>query len=127
MTGVQCLCLPRCKHDKRLNIVQSSLFLAHGWRANCDFQIIIYDSDPTCPDPDDIAKVIDYIVAYASKGNETRQKECEQLKSLILSAQEVTGCQRDVQWAARQILNTFSGEKLFSKQEYIIQLLGLKL
>ena len=30
--------------------MQSSLFLARGWRANCDFQFIIYDCDPENPD-----------------------------------------------------------------------------
>ena len=127
VTGIERLHLPRRKHDKRLNVLQTSLFLAHGWRANCDLQILIYDSDPTCPDPQDIARVSDYIVAYASKGNETQLKERQHLKSLILSAQETTGCQRDVQRVARQILNTFSGDKLFSKQECIVQILGLKL
>ena len=27
--------------------VQSSLYLLRGWRANCDVQLILYDSDPT--------------------------------------------------------------------------------
>jgi hypothetical protein len=40
-------------------------------RANCDVTILIYDSDPKHPDATEIAKVTNYVVNYACKGNET--------------------------------------------------------
>ena len=51
------------------HVVQSSLDMLQSWRGNCDFQLMLYDSDPFNPDPAEIARVTDYIVAYASKGN----------------------------------------------------------
>ena len=55
-------------HDKRdTRIVQSSLWLAQGWRVNCDIQILIHKSNPDFPDPSDIANVSDYVVSCACK------------------------------------------------------------
>jgi hypothetical protein len=56
-------------------VVQSSLDLCQSWRGNCDFQILLYECeyecDPFSPDPSEIARVTDYVVAYACKGNST--------------------------------------------------------
>ena len=57
-----------CNHRR---IVASSRWLLQGWRANCDIQVLLYGCDPMHPNPDEIARVTDYIVAYACKGNET--------------------------------------------------------
>ena len=48
--------------------VQTSLWLAQGRRANCDIQVILYDTDPNNPDPAEIAVVTDYMVSYSTKG-----------------------------------------------------------
>jgi hypothetical protein len=48
--------------------IQTSLHCAQSWRENCDISILIYESDPKNPDPNEIAKVTDYIVNYACKG-----------------------------------------------------------
>jgi hypothetical protein len=101
--------------------------LAHGWRANCDVQMLIYESNPDCPDPGDIARVTDYIVAYACKGVESLAEEREQTKSLILSAKEDEIGKQDVQRIARKALNRSLGEKLVSKQEAMVQLAKLDL
>jgi hypothetical protein len=37
-----------------------------------------------CPDPDEIARVTDYIVAYACKGDKSIVEEKQQMKALIL-------------------------------------------
>ena len=58
--GFRRLELPR--NNKRLT--QSSTFLVQSWRANCDVQILLYETDPLHPDPSEIAKATDYIVAY---------------------------------------------------------------
>ena len=65
-------------------VIQSSMSLVQSWHANCDVQFLIYDSDPLCPDPSDIARVTDYVVAYACKGNDTLIEEKKHIKSLIL-------------------------------------------
>ena len=66
------------KHSTKLymrrnhtRVVQTSTDLLQSWRANCDVQLLIYNSDPKNPDVTDIARVTDYIVAYSCKGNAT--------------------------------------------------------
>ncbi len=110
--------------------VQSSLHLLRGWRANCDVQLILYDSDPTNPDCEELAKVTDYVVAYACKGNDSLQGEKENFKSYILSLNDETLNHGDVNEAkrlARMILNKSMSEKVISKQECMVQLAGLDL
>jgi hypothetical protein len=65
-------------------IVQSSVDLLQSWRGNCDIQVILYESDPDNPDPEDVARVTDYVVAYACKGNASIVEEKTQAKSIIL-------------------------------------------
>ena len=65
-------------------VVQSSMDMLQSWRGNCDFQILLYDCDPFNPDPSEIARVIDYVVAYACKGNCTLAEEKRQIKKLVL-------------------------------------------
>ena len=119
--------LPRPSTQKQLRMVQSSIYLCQSWRANCDFQYMYYDTDPSFPDAEEIARVTDYVVAYACKGVETVQAEKSQTISLIKSAQEKSETTDDVRRVARQILNRSIGEKLISKQECMVQLLGLDL
>ena len=119
--------MPRDSDPRSRRIVQTSLQLAQSWRANCDFQFLYYESDPSDPDANDIAKVIDYIVSYVCKGIETLQEEREHNKDLVLVAKEKTSCPKDVKRLARQILDRSLGEKLISKQECMVQLADLKL
>jgi hypothetical protein len=57
-------------------VVQSSMFLAQGWRANYDLhQILLHDSDPDSPLPEDVGRVTDCVVAHQCKGNETHCQE----------------------------------------------------
>jgi len=80
------------KHCLKLNltrnhprVVQSSLDLLQSWRANCDIQLLIYSSDPKNPDVQDIARVTDYVVAYACKGNKTLKEERDQIKNMAMA------------------------------------------
>lgn len=66
------------------HMVQTSLTMLQAWRANCDMQVLVYDSDPACPDAAEIGRVTDYVVAYTCKGNATFEAEREQMKSLIM-------------------------------------------
>ena len=53
-----------------------------SWRANCDVQILVYESDPKKPKYEDIARVVDYVVGYACKGSERLKDEKRQLANL---------------------------------------------
>lgn len=70
------------RNHPRLN--QTSEDLLRSWRANCDVQILIYDSDPDNPALGEIAQVTDYVASYASKGNATLPEQREQTQKLIL-------------------------------------------
>jgi hypothetical protein len=71
------------RNHSRLN--QSSLDLLQSWRGNCDIQILVYDCNPKYPSVSEVARVTDYVVAYACKGNSTVKEEREQNKHLILA------------------------------------------
>jgi hypothetical protein len=64
--------------------IQTSLHCVQSWRANCDISILIYESDPKNPDPNEIAKVTDYVVNYACKGNLTLAVKKKQVKDFTL-------------------------------------------
>lgn len=59
--------------------------MLQSWRGNCDIQLLVYNCDPMFPDIGEIAKVTDYVVAYACKGNSTLKEEREQNKHLVLA------------------------------------------
>lgn len=64
-------------------LTQCSELLLRSWRANCDIQILLYDSDPKHPDAAEISEVTDYVVGYCCKGNLTHQDEKNQMRALI--------------------------------------------
>ena len=64
-------------------MVQSSMDLVQSWRGNCDVQVLIYTSNPEDPDPVEIAKVTDYVVGYACKGNVRMSDEKKWMKEMI--------------------------------------------
>ena len=66
-------------------INQSSMSLLQSWRGNCDIQLIVYNCDPKYPNISEIARVTDYVVAYACKGNSTVKEELEQNRRLIMA------------------------------------------
>ena len=82
LQGFDRLDLPR-NHRR---IVASSRWLLQGWKANCDIQVLLYQCDPLHPNPDEIAQVTDYIVAYTCKGNESLVEEifsCKQCQLYV--------------------------------------------
>ena len=108
-------------------IVASSKWLLQGWRANCNIQVLLYNCNPLHPNPDEIAWVTDYIVAYACKGNETIVEEKRQMKALIMSCQDNSGTSNDVKRIARKLLNRTTKNKIISKQECMCHLAKLPL
>ena len=87
----------------------------------------MHECDPLNPNPDEIARVTDYIVAYACKGNETIVEEMKQMKALILGSQDISGTTNDVKRIARKLLNKTTKNKVISKQECMCLLAKLNL
>ena len=101
--------------------------MLQSWRANCDVQLIIYDSDPLKPDIAEIARITDYIVSYSTKGNVTWKEENEQTKQLIMASDDVYGGIEDLRRVAKQVMNKSATKRLISKQEAMVLLSGLPL
>jgi hypothetical protein len=51
-----------------IRMVQISLFLTQVWMGNVDVNSLLYQSDPSNPDHEDIATCSDYLVGYQMKG-----------------------------------------------------------
>ena len=71
------------KRDNSRRFVQTSTSALQSWRANCDIKILIYDHDPYCVNPEDIANVTDYIISYTTKANQTMIEERSSIQSMI--------------------------------------------
>jgi hypothetical protein len=92
------------------------LWLAQRWRANCDIQVILCDTDPNNPDPTEIAVVTDYMVTYSTKGNESLVQERKDIQAQILQAREISSSTSDIIRIARQILNQCIFRKMNSRR-----------
>lgn len=68
-------------HSKR--VVQHSRTFLKVWRGNCDVKLLLYESDPSCPDINEIDNVVRYIVAYTGKKNKTHTQEKDIIHDLI--------------------------------------------
>jgi hypothetical protein len=80
-----------CKGTKKLllrrnnkRMIQTSVKVLQSWRSNCDIQLILYESDPTDPNLGELAKVTDYVVSYACKGNSTHEAEKQALLDIVI-------------------------------------------
>ena len=121
--GSRKLYLPR-NHSR---LVQTSEDMLQSWRGNCDIQILVYDSDPNKINASDIAKVTDYVVSYACKGNKSTQEERQQYRDMILMTQEETKDKSDVVNLVKKLMNRATSNRLISKQECVTLLGGLDL
>ena len=118
--------LPR--NDRRTTLVSAPML--QSWRANCDCQVILYESNFENPDLIEIARITDYIVAYTCKGNESVQHEKDEMKRYLLSMPSDTTSLTDKQEStriARQVMNKVLKEKIMSKQECMVHLAQLPL
>lgn len=113
------------RNHARLN--QTPEDVLRVWRGNCDVQILIYNSGYTMDtiDPADIARVTDYVVAYACKGNKTLKQERIENRNLILRTEEATCDHNDVTMVTKKILNRATSNRIISKQEAVVMLGGL--
>jgi hypothetical protein len=103
-------------------LLQTSLHCLQSWRANCDISLLIYESDPKHPDASEIAKVTDYVVSYACKGNETLAIERKQVKDFALSCETETGDENDIIKTVQKCLNKTVSSRTITKQEAVCQL-----
>ena len=62
--GVSMLEMKRT-NSRRVN--QLSVPMLRAWRANCDIQLLLYNTNPLYPDITEIESVTRYVVAYTSK------------------------------------------------------------
>ena len=108
-------------------LVQSSVDMVQSWRGNCDIQVLIYNSDPLTPDVDEIAWVTDYVVSYACKAAHTYKEEIDQIKSPFAMTKSVPGHTKDVVRICQHLLNRSSSNRVISKQECLVLLMGLDL
>ncbi len=74
----------RMKRTGSKRVVQHSRTLLRSWRANCDIKLLIYYSDPSCPDISEIEDVCQYDVAYTGKQHNTLQSEKDVIQNIIL-------------------------------------------
>ena len=108
-------------------VCQTSIDMIRSWRANCDIQILIYDTSPSKPDLREITRVVDYIVGYTCKGGTTLVEEHKTNRSLIAKMEETTGDQEELRCIAKRIMNKAATRRLISKQEACVLLSKLPL
>ena len=103
---------------------QTSKCMLQSWRANCDIQLLIYDSHPEAPDYQKIAMVVDYVIGYATKGSHMFTEERNQLCSFILNSDNND---QNIRRITRQLMNKCGTNRVVSKQECMVLLLDLDL
>ena len=108
---------------------QTSLTQLQSWRANCDVAVLIYSSDPSKIDPNDIANVSGYVVSYCTKGSLSYATEKEALSTIVMAADDTfaEGQEMNTITLARKILNSFHAKRVISKAEVSCDLLDLDL
>ena len=57
---------------------------------------MLFDKDPLVPSAEEIRKVAEYIVYYASKANETEKKSRDSMKALIMAEKSISSGKRDM-------------------------------
>ena len=88
---------------------------------------MLYNSDPLRPHPDEIRRVVGYIVEYASKSTETENSTRDKMKMLIMQEKENASNTPDVRRVAIKCMKQIKKGKLISKQEAICLTGGLSL
>lgn len=89
--------------------------------------MLVYNSSPANPDLAEIARITDYVVGYQCKGNHTWMEEREQIKLLVMSAEDYTGDKSDLRRVAKQVMNSMASRRIISKQEAMVLLADLPL
>jgi hypothetical protein len=74
----------RMKRTKSVRVVQHSRTLLRGWRANCNIKLLLYYSNPNCPDISEIEDVSRHVVSYMGKRHNTSQAEIDAIQNIIM-------------------------------------------
>jgi hypothetical protein len=74
----------RMRRTQSLRLVQHSRSPLQEWRANCDIKLLLYYSNPNCPDISEIEDVCRYVVAYTGKRHSSSQEEKEAIQNIIM-------------------------------------------
>jgi hypothetical protein len=72
-------------------MVHTSIFLTQVWRGNLDAKLLLYQSDPSNPDPEDVIICSDYLVGYQMKGAQTIAIERNNMKDLVMRMEDKNG------------------------------------
>ena len=113
------------RNSKRM--MQTSMDALQSWRANCDVQIILYDSNPRRPNYLAIGQVVDYVASYCCKGNATQRTEKRLHQDLINSTDSTTYNNAELVRMTRRLLNRANNSRTISKQECMVLLSDLPL
>jgi hypothetical protein len=72
------------RRTKSVRVVQHSRTLLRGWRVNCEIKLLIYYSNPNCPDIREIEDVLRYLAPYIGKRHNTSQAEIDAIQNIIM-------------------------------------------
>ena len=114
----------KLRRTNNRRMTQTSQFVLQSWRANCDVQLLIFESDPYNPNLEEIEKVVNYIVSYTTKVNMTTIQEqkmiCEIIRNYDISSEDDVNT--DLMILYSKILNTFQGKRTISRPEIMVLL-----
>ena len=88
---------------------------------------MLYDGDPLRPHPDELRRVVGYIVENASKSTETEKSTRDKMRMLILQEKKNASNTPDVRRVAIKCMNQITKDKFISKQEAVCLTGGLSL
>jgi hypothetical protein len=74
----------RMKRTKSVRVVQHSRTLLRGWRVTCNIKLLLYYSNPNCPDINEIENVSRYVVSYMGKRHNMSQAEIDAIQNIIM-------------------------------------------
>jgi hypothetical protein len=88
---------------------------------------LVYQSDPSKPDHEDIVTCSDYLVGHQMKCAQTLAIEGENMKDLVLNMEDMYGNKEVVFSAARKLLNRASVDRTILREEAMCLLAQLPL
>lgn len=118
----------KLKRQSSRRMTQCSQYLLQSWRANCDIQLLIYDSNPDKPNLEEIRRVTDYVVSYTTKVNQSIPEERKVIKEIINNCENQTENDlNDLRLICRQVLNSFHNKRIISRSEAMVEIAQLPL
>ena len=108
-------------------MLQTSTSGLLSWGGNMDIKMILYPEDPVLGNIDSITGIINYAVAYNTKGSKSESEELQQMTKKIMNAQTVPSEDPDSSgiFLTRQLMNDQVGQRVISKAECVSEILLL--